>query len=80
MRYEIHSGQMKCISEDIHPKSMTVGKYFIVNPNDDHHPLPASHKIIVNVMQTPEYFHIVFCFKLVDLNIFHLACDLFVRR
>ncbi|XP_018482051.1 transmembrane emp24 domain-containing protein p24delta8 [Raphanus sativus] len=50
MRYEIHSGQMKCISEDIHPKSMTVGKYFIVNPNDDHHPLPASHKIIVNVM------------------------------
>ncbi|KAG2261579.1 hypothetical protein Bca4012_013705 [Brassica carinata] len=50
MRYEIHSGQMKCISEDIHEKSMTVGKYFIVNPNDEHHPLPASHKIIVNVM------------------------------
>ncbi|KAL0889540.1 hypothetical protein Bca101_013523 [Brassica carinata] len=38
---------MKCISEDIHEKSMTVGKYFIVNPNDEHHPLPASHKIIV---------------------------------
>ncbi|XP_013639791.1 PREDICTED: transmembrane emp24 domain-containing protein p24delta8-like [Brassica oleracea var. oleracea] len=41
---------MKCISEDIHAKSMTVGKYFIVNPNDEHHPLPDSHKIIVQVM------------------------------
>ncbi|CAH8387605.1 unnamed protein product [Eruca vesicaria subsp. sativa] len=53
MRYEVHSGQMKCISEDIHAKSMTVGKYFIVNPNDEHHPLPASHKITVKVM-SPE--------------------------
>ncbi|ESQ33008.1 hypothetical protein EUTSA_v10005484mg [Eutrema salsugineum] len=49
MRYELHSGQTKCIAEDIHANSMTVGKYFIVNPNEDH-PLPSSHKIIVKVM------------------------------
>ncbi|CAF2000806.1 unnamed protein product [Brassica oleracea var. botrytis] len=54
MRYEVHSGQMKCISEDIHAKSMTVGKYFIVNPNDEHHPLPDSHKIIVQVVMSPQ--------------------------
>lgn len=51
MRFELHSGQMKCISEDIYEKSISVGKYFIVNPNEDH-PLSASHKVIVKVVGT----------------------------
>ncbi|VVB03955.1 unnamed protein product [Arabis nemorensis] len=49
MRYELKSGQTKCIAEDIHKNSMSVGKYFIVNPNEDQ-PLPSSHKIHVQVM------------------------------
>lgn len=49
MRFELNSGQMKCISEDIHEKSISVGKYFIVNPNEDH-PLPDSHKITAKVV------------------------------
>ncbi|EOA25446.1 hypothetical protein CARUB_v10018783mg [Capsella rubella] len=49
MRYEIKSAHTKCIGEDIHEKSMSVGKYFIVNPNEGH-PLPASHKIDVKVL------------------------------
>ena len=51
MRFELHSDQMKCISEDIYEKSISVGKYFIVNPNEDH-PLSASHKVIVKVVGT----------------------------
>ncbi|CAH2045640.1 unnamed protein product [Thlaspi arvense] len=49
MRYELRSGQTKCISEDTHANSISVGKYFIVNPNEGH-PLPDSHKITVKVM------------------------------
>ncbi|VVA91259.1 unnamed protein product [Arabis nemorensis] len=48
MRYELLSGHTKCISEEIHANAMSVGKYSIVNPNEDH-PLPASHKITVRV-------------------------------
>ncbi|KAF2597794.1 hypothetical protein F2Q68_00011376 [Brassica cretica] len=51
MRFELHSDQMKCISEDIYKKYISVGKYFIVNPNEDH-PLSASHKVIVKVVGT----------------------------
>ncbi|KAF8116993.1 hypothetical protein N665_0012s0010 [Sinapis alba] len=53
MRFELHSGQMKCMSEDIHVNSISVGKYFIVNPNEDH-PLPDSHKIIAK-MTSPKW-------------------------
>ncbi|KAG7591599.1 GOLD domain [Arabidopsis thaliana x Arabidopsis arenosa] len=48
IRYEIHSGHTKCISEEIHANAMTVGKYNIINPNEDH-PLPSSHKVTVRV-------------------------------
>ncbi|WZZ11144.1 hypothetical protein YC2023_097065 [Brassica napus] len=48
MRYELLSGHTKCISEEIHANAMSVGKYSIVNPHEDH-PLPASHKITVKV-------------------------------
>ena len=51
MQFELRSGQMKCISEDIHEKSISVGKYFIVNPNEDH-PLPDSHKITAKVVRS----------------------------
>nr|VDD25918.1 unnamed protein product [Brassica oleracea] len=54
MQFELRSGQMKCISEDIHEKSISVGKYFIVNPNEDH-PLPDSHKITAKVMVSPKW-------------------------
>ncbi|KAG2283441.1 hypothetical protein Bca52824_054661 [Brassica carinata] len=66
MRFELHSGQMKCISEDIYEKSISVGKYFIVNPNEDH-PLSASHKVIVKFLftafETGDYFT---CISAVD--------------
>ncbi|KAJ0248015.1 Transmembrane emp24 domain-containing protein p24delta7 [Hirschfeldia incana] len=48
MRYELLSGHTKCISEEIHANAMSVGKYSVVNPHEDH-PLPASHKITVKV-------------------------------
>ncbi|KAL8104643.1 transmembrane emp24 domain-containing protein p24delta7-like [Apium graveolens] len=48
LRFDLESGHTKCISEDIRVNSMTVGKYSIVNPNDNH-PLPDSHKLIVRV-------------------------------
>ncbi|KAF2590357.1 hypothetical protein F2Q70_00040073 [Brassica cretica] len=48
MRYELLSGHTKCISEEIQANAMSVGKYSIVNPHEDH-PLPASHKITVKV-------------------------------
>ena len=51
MQFELRSGQMKCISEDIHEKSISVGKYFVVNPNEDH-PLPDSHKITAKVVRS----------------------------
>jgi len=49
MRYELKSSKTKCIGEEIHENAMSIGKYFIVNPNEDNHPLPDSHKIIVKV-------------------------------
>ncbi|KAL4334105.1 hypothetical protein GQ457_07G017830 [Hibiscus cannabinus] len=48
LRFELRSGHTKCISEDIQSNSMTVGKYHVVNPNQDH-PLPDSHKLTVKV-------------------------------
>ncbi|GFQ02573.1 transmembrane emp24 domain-containing protein p24delta9 [Phtheirospermum japonicum] len=48
IRFDLESGHTKCISEDIKSNSMTVGKYHIVNPNDEH-PLPESHKVTVRV-------------------------------
>ncbi|CAK9142353.1 unnamed protein product [Ilex paraguariensis] len=48
LRFDIQSGRMKCITEDIKSNSMTIGKYSIVNPNEGH-PLPDSHKITVSV-------------------------------
>ncbi|XVE53185.1 hypothetical protein DITRI_Ditri02bG0183600 [Diplodiscus trichospermus] len=48
LRFELLSGQTKCISEDIKGNSMSVGKYHVVNPNENH-PLPDSHKITVRV-------------------------------
>lgn len=66
MRYELKSGQTKCIAEEIHRNSMSVGKYFIVNPNEDQ-PLPSSHKIHVKVhTDSPEsignFIHLNFDF------------------
>ncbi|CAF1919931.1 unnamed protein product [Brassica oleracea] len=72
MRFELHSGQMKCISEDIYEKSISVGKYFIVNPNEDH-PLSASHKVIVKVVgykSVPFKFDLLCCFwQMMDLSV-----------
>ncbi|OMO93323.1 Emp24/gp25L/p24 family/GOLD family protein [Corchorus capsularis] len=48
LRFELQSGQTKCIAEDIKSNSMTVGKYHVVNPNEGH-PLPESHKLTVRV-------------------------------
>ncbi|CAN8253642.1 unnamed protein product [Cochlearia groenlandica] len=51
MRFELGSGHTKCIGEDINENSMSVGKYFIVNPNEeDNHSMPSSHKINVKLM------------------------------
>ncbi|XP_010458872.1 PREDICTED: transmembrane emp24 domain-containing protein p24delta7 [Camelina sativa] len=49
MRYELTSGHTKCISEEIHANALSVGKYSVVNHNEDHHPLPSSHKVTVRV-------------------------------
>ncbi|PKI47908.1 hypothetical protein CRG98_031692 [Punica granatum] len=48
MRFEVNSGQGKCISEEIKANAMTVGKYSIVNPNEGH-PLPDDYRITVKV-------------------------------
>ncbi|GMI87408.1 hypothetical protein like AT1G26690 [Hibiscus trionum] len=48
LRFELQSSQTKCIAEDIKSNSMTVGKYHVVKPNEDH-PLPDSHKLSVRV-------------------------------
>uniref|UniRef100_A0A7N0UKN5 GOLD domain-containing protein n=1 Tax=Kalanchoe fedtschenkoi TaxID=63787 RepID=A0A7N0UKN5_KALFE len=48
VRFDLQSGQFKCISEDIKSNSMTVGKYSVVNPSDGH-PLPDSHNLTVRV-------------------------------
>ncbi|XP_022733170.1 transmembrane emp24 domain-containing protein p24delta9-like [Durio zibethinus] len=48
LRFELQSGQTKCIAEDIKSSSMSVGKYHVVNPNEEY-PLPDSHKLTVRV-------------------------------
>ncbi|KAJ6982645.1 hypothetical protein NC653_025682 [Populus alba x Populus x berolinensis] len=48
IRFELESGNTKCIAEDIKSNSMTVGKYSIVNPHDGQ-PLPDSYKLTVRV-------------------------------
>ncbi|XP_059670365.1 transmembrane emp24 domain-containing protein p24delta9-like [Cornus florida] len=48
MRFELHSGNTKCITEDIKNNAMTVGKYSVVNPIEGH-PMPDTHKITVRV-------------------------------
>ncbi|KAL4581791.1 hypothetical protein LXL04_006319 [Taraxacum kok-saghyz] len=48
MRFEIKTGATKCITEDIPSNSLTVGKYSIVDPKEDH-PLPDSHRITVRI-------------------------------
>lgn len=55
MRFELDSGQTKCISEGIRTNAMSVGKYAIVNPHQD--ALPHSHKLTVKVcMYVPNLF------------------------
>ncbi|KAL8532469.1 hypothetical protein ACS0TY_008894 [Phlomoides rotata] len=49
LRFDLESGYTKCITEDIRSNSMTVGKYQIVNPNEEGMPLPDTHKIDVRV-------------------------------
>ncbi|OIT26995.1 PREDICTED: transmembrane emp24 domain-containing protein p24delta9 [Nicotiana attenuata] len=51
LRFELQSGQTKCIAEDIKSHAMTVGKYHIVNPNEGY-PLPDTHKVTVRVTST----------------------------
>ncbi|ONK65280.1 uncharacterized protein A4U43_C07F35510 [Asparagus officinalis] len=48
LRFDLQSGSTKCISEDIKMNAMAVGKYLVVNP-DENHPLPDSHKVSVRV-------------------------------
>ncbi|KAK2434116.1 transmembrane emp24 domain-containing protein p24delta9 [Trifolium repens] len=48
MRFELKSGEPKCITEDIMSNAMTVGNYSVVNPNEGY-PIPDSHKITVRV-------------------------------
>ncbi|KAL4569506.1 hypothetical protein LXL04_025145 [Taraxacum kok-saghyz] len=48
IRFEVESGHVKCIGEDIRINSMTVGHYSIVNPNEGH-PLPEHHKMTVRL-------------------------------
>lgn len=66
VRFDLESGNTKCISEDIKSNSMTVGNYRIVNPNEPHHfhpssteqphqPLPESYKLTVRVIFHPFY-------------------------
>ncbi|XP_028548325.1 transmembrane emp24 domain-containing protein p24delta9 isoform X2 [Dendrobium catenatum] len=48
LRFDVQSGQTKCISEDIKLNSMAVGKYSVINPSENQ-PLPDSHKLTVRV-------------------------------
>ncbi|KAE8659498.1 Transmembrane emp24 domain-containing protein p24delta7 [Hibiscus syriacus] len=67
MRFELDSGQTKCVSEDVKTNALSVGKYSIVNPDDAHplpdahplsdaHPLPDAHKLTVKA--SSPYGHI----------------------
>ncbi|GER44601.1 transmembrane emp24 domain-containing protein 10 [Striga asiatica] len=53
IRFDMESGQSKCIAEDITSSSMTIGKYTIINPNEGQD-LPDTHKITVRVQSTYE--------------------------
>ncbi|CAA0822481.1 Transmembrane emp24 domain-containing protein p24delta10 [Striga hermonthica] len=53
IRFDIESGQSKCIAEDVTSSSMTLGKYTIIKPNEGH-VLPDTHKITVRVQSTYE--------------------------
>ncbi|MED6131578.1 hypothetical protein PIB30_010898 [Stylosanthes scabra] len=48
VQLELKSGHTKCISDEISENAMTVGNYFIVNPNEGS-PMPDSHKISLRV-------------------------------
>ncbi|KAI3869032.1 hypothetical protein MKX03_016250 [Papaver bracteatum] len=52
LRFDLLSGNTKCIAEDIKANAMTVGKYSIINPSSDGHPLPETHKVTVRVTST----------------------------
>ncbi|CAH9118683.1 unnamed protein product [Cuscuta epithymum] len=54
MRFDLQSGNSKCIADDITENAMTVGKYSVINPIDGY-PLPDSHKATVRV--TSPYGH-----------------------
>ncbi|VFQ68561.1 unnamed protein product [Cuscuta campestris] len=54
MRFDLKSGDSKCIADDINQNAMTVGKYSVINPLDGY-PLPDSHKATVRV--TSPYGH-----------------------
>ncbi|KAE8719796.1 Transmembrane emp24 domain-containing protein p24delta9 [Hibiscus syriacus] len=51
LRFDMQSGETKCISEDIKRNSMTMGTYRVVNPNDDR-PLGYYHLLSVKVRWT----------------------------
>ncbi|KAJ0987442.1 hypothetical protein J5N97_005798 [Dioscorea zingiberensis] len=48
LRFELQSGNTKCISEDIKMDAMAVGKYSIINPSESI-PLPEAHRVTVRV-------------------------------
>ncbi|KAF8040466.1 hypothetical protein BT93_B2632 [Corymbia citriodora subsp. variegata] len=48
LRFDLQSGQTRCIAEDIRANSMTVGKFTIVNPHEGS-PLPETHKLSARV-------------------------------
>jgi len=48
MRFDLKSGNPKCIVEDIKSNAMTVGNYSVVNSNEGY-PIPDNHKITVRV-------------------------------
>ncbi|KAF3431505.1 hypothetical protein FNV43_RR26236 [Rhamnella rubrinervis] len=51
LRFELQSGNTKCVAEEINSNSLTVGKYSVVNPNEGY-PIPDSHKLTVRVTST----------------------------
>ncbi|XP_059655801.1 transmembrane emp24 domain-containing protein p24delta9-like [Cornus florida] len=56
LRFDLELGHTKCIYEDIKTNSMTVGKYSVVNPSEDH-PMPDDHKVTVRVSSTDGNIH-----------------------
>ncbi|KAJ0635837.1 putative transmembrane emp24 domain-containing protein [Helianthus annuus] len=53
IRFNVESGFTKCITDDIRIKSLTVGEYSVVNPNEGQ-PLPGHHRIYVGVFSENE--------------------------